>query len=368
MAPQPPDQDSIQRMQDEQWLKHFLRNRERTTAKTSKPAEPHSRQTHPKVSVAHIRDTLYGAIQLVSKLSMACETLKHNMENESVWADSYAEAVSVKTDLQEKLKVLGDSEFVESLKKKLSSISKRRARLRRRQVEQDEDKQREEERVAEREAAIDKWRMKRIHEVEEKKRAQELKLAADTVLCEVRKKQADAKRMLDILRSLEKLRKLRKEAASRKGIFPEKEADQAFDGLVERLRALIRKRTGVYGAEENALRVMLETEQEEERRRDLEKRQKKERERLLLRKREMDSMLFGDEMPPDHPLQPFREYYTQAERSLPALIQIRREWDLCLVSVDHPDGTTVPQDWVLPQCPTDEIWATALDRGDCLGP
>lgn len=36
--------------------------------------------------------------------------------------------------------------------------------------------------------------------------------------------------------------------------------------------------------------------------------------------------------------------------------------------MDHPDGTTVPQDWVLPQCPTDEIWATALDRGDCLGP
>lgn len=45
----------------------------------------------------------------------------------------------------------------------------------------------------------------------------ELKLAADAVLCEVRKKQADVKRMQDILRSLEKLRKLRKEAASRKG-------------------------------------------------------------------------------------------------------------------------------------------------------
>lgn len=45
---------------------------------------------------------------------------------------------------------------------------------------------------------------------------QELKLAADAVLCEVRKKQSDVKRMQDILRSLEKLRKLRKEAASRK--------------------------------------------------------------------------------------------------------------------------------------------------------
>lgn len=45
----------------------------------------------------------------------------------------------------------------------------------------------------------------------------ELKLAADAVLCEVRKKQADVKRMQDILRSLLKLHKLRKEAAQRKG-------------------------------------------------------------------------------------------------------------------------------------------------------
>lgn len=45
----------------------------------------------------------------------------------------------------------------------------------------------------------------------------ELKAAADSVLSEVRKKQADTKRMVDILGSLEKLRKLRKEAAARKG-------------------------------------------------------------------------------------------------------------------------------------------------------
>lgn len=45
----------------------------------------------------------------------------------------------------------------------------------------------------------------------------ELKMAADSVLCEVRKKQADVKRMQDILRSLEKLRRLRREAVSKKG-------------------------------------------------------------------------------------------------------------------------------------------------------
>ncbi|KAL1007515.1 hypothetical protein UPYG_G00087820 [Umbra pygmaea] len=364
MAPQPPDEESIQRMQDQQWLKCFLRNRKRTTAK---PAKTLSKQSQPKLTVGCMRDTLYGAIQLVSKLSMACENLKHNLENERVWADSYTEALSVKLDLQEKLKVLNDTECIEILKNKLSSISKKRARLRRRKFEQEEEKQREEERMADHEAAIDKWRMKRIHEVEEKKREQELKLAADTVLCEVRKKQADAKRMLDILRSLEKLRKLRKEAASRKGIFPGEDADRSFEELVERLRALIRKRTGVYGAEENALRVMLENEQEEERRKDLEKQQKKEKERLLQRKRDIDSMLFGDEMPLGHPLQAYMEYYTQGERSLPALIQIRREWDRFLVSMDHQDGTAIPRDWVLPEPPTDEVWATALDQGDTVG-
>lgn len=76
-------------------------------------------------------------------------------------------------------------------------------------------------------------------------------------------------------------------------MFPGKESDEVFEGHLTRLRSLIRKRTAVYGAEEKALRVMLEGEQEEERKRDHEKRQRKEREKLLQRKREIDMMLFG---------------------------------------------------------------------------
>lgn len=62
---------------------------------------------------------------------------------------------------------------------------------------------------------------------------------------------------------------------------------------MERLRCLISKRTAIYAAEEKALRVMLEGEQEEERKRDREIRQKKEKEKLLQKKREVDFMLFG---------------------------------------------------------------------------
>lgn len=63
---------------------------------------------------------------------------------------------------------------------------------------------------------------------------------------------------------------------------------------MESLKTLLKTRTELYEAEERALRVMLEGEQEEERKREMEKKQKKEREKLLQQKLEMDSKLFGD--------------------------------------------------------------------------
>ncbi|XP_051571329.1 programmed cell death protein 7 [Myxocyprinus asiaticus] len=348
------DEESKQRLRDERWLQQFLFRRR------NKSLEP--KQTESKPSISLFREKLYGAVKLVSEFKLVCQMLKDNLENESVWTETLLKATEMKNSIEERLAALKDQDCVTSIKRKLLMRNKKRARIRRRTLEQREEKLEEEARSAEREAAIDKWQMKRIHEVEEKNREKELKLAADAVLSEVRKKQADAKRMLDILKSLEKLRKLRKEAAARRGMFPGKESDDTFEGHLERLRSLIRKRTGVYAAEEKALRVMLEGEQEEERKRDWEKRQKKEKEKLLQKKREVESMLFGDELPPDHPLQPFQDYYTQAERSLPALIQIRREWDQYLVPAEHPDGTSIPHGWILPDQPADEIWATALDK------
>ncbi|KAL4613263.1 programmed cell death protein 7 [Arapaima gigas] len=349
------DAETAQRHLDQRWLSKFLLDRqigERSTSKRS-DGEP---------SISQVRETLYSAARTVSQLSLMCQALKKNVENESFWTDSYAKAVAMRDNLQHQLSIFSDPSFIDKCKKKTALIRKKRARIRRKRNEQAEERKEEEARTLEKEAYIDKWRMKRIQKAEEKKRELELREAADSVLSEVRKKQADAKRMLDILRSLEKLRKLRKEAAARKGVYPEKEADETFESDVDRLRKLIRKRTVLYAAEENALRVMLEGEQEQERKREQEKRQRKEREKQLQKKQELEAMLFGDEMPPDHPLQPFRQYYCQADLSLHTLIQTRRQWDQYLVPADHPDGSFIPQGWVLPEAPSDEPWSTALDK------
>lgn len=77
------------------------------------------------------------------------------------------------------------------------------------------------------------------------------------------------------------------------GVSTERECDEAFSSRLEQLRCVMKRRTGIYSAEEKALMVMLEGEQEEERRREQEKQVKKEREKQLQRKRRVDAMLFG---------------------------------------------------------------------------
>uniref|UniRef100_H3BBY2 Programmed cell death 7 n=1 Tax=Latimeria chalumnae TaxID=7897 RepID=H3BBY2_LATCH len=347
------NEDLIQKQEDQTWLTRLVSKRKTTVGR---------KETESLPPIGEARQLVYGTLRLVSELTILCRDLKQNVENEAVWLEAYLKATEIKKKLQEKMKTLNNPSYIESVKRRLQVIKNKRLRLRKKKQELIVEKQEEAARAAEREAKIDQWRTKCVLEVEEKNRERELKAAADSVLSEVRKKQADAKRMVDILRALEKLRKLRKEAAARKGIHPPPSADKSFDQHLERLRKLIRKRTDLYEAEERALRVMLEGEQEEERKREEEKKQKKEREKFLQKKREIESILFGepDEIPANHPLQPFRQYYVQAERSLPALIQIRREWDQYLVPADHPNGRSICHGWIIPSPPSSDIWATAL--------
>ncbi|NXX94819.1 PDCD7 protein, partial [Centropus bengalensis] len=348
--------EAAQRHQDELWLSQFLAHRRAFPQPPPLPASPGCPSGARALAVA--------ALGPVSRLAALCRALRgcEEQRDEPGWARVKDEAEEAIRELRDVVRPLREPGYREALGRKTEKARKRRLRLQRRKQEAEKAREEEAARAAEREAEIDRWRAKCIQEVEEKNREQELKAAADSVLSEVRKKQADTKRMMDILRALEKLRKLRKEAAGRKGVCPPPSADEAFENQVESLKTLLKNRTELYEAEERALRVMLEGEQEEERKREIEKKQKKEREKLLQQKLEIDSKLFGDpdEFPLAHLLQPFRDYYLQAERSVAALIQIRHEWDRFLVPADHPEGSCIPPGWVLPSPPTNDTWATAV--------
>ncbi|KAM4675924.1 programmed cell death protein 7 [Discoglossus pictus] len=339
------------------WLSTFL-------TKRRKPLS--SKSDHMFLpSIPKTKELVYGALNLISQLTSLCKSLEHNSENVESWTQEYQKAASIREELEKRMKKLEQPGYLEAIKMKLGKIRKKRLRQQRLKQGVEEDKEAA-ERAAENEAKIDKWRMQCIHEVEEKKRERELKAAADSVLSEVRKKKADAKKMLDVLRSLEKLRKLRKEAAGRKGVFPPTSADETFENHINRLRSMVQKRTALYDAEERALMVILEGEQEEERKREKDKRLKKEQEKFLKQQQEVDSILFGDPelLPPFHPLQSFRQYYLQAEHSVVSLVQIRHQWDQFLAPSEHHDASSIPPGWVLPHPPTNDVWATALQKSE----
>ncbi|CAJ0962553.1 unnamed protein product [Ranitomeya imitator] len=340
------------------WLSSFLScRRKEPPAKTAAVQAP---------SVAEARELMYSALRLVSQLDTLCQALESLDKGGKPWTREYEKAADIRVDLEEKLKELEKPGYIQGVKRKLDIVHKKRLRRQRRRQAAEEEEKEAAERSAEKEAKIDLWRMQCIQKVEEKKRERELKATADWVLGEVRKKQNDVKKMLDVLKSLEKLRKLRKEAAGRKGVCPPPSADETFTNHINRLRTLVHKRSALYDAEEKTLRVILEGEQEEERQRAKDKSLKKEREKTLQKQRELDCILFGDAefLPSLPPLQPFRQYYLQAEHSVVSLVQIRHEWDQFLVPPDHPDGSSVPRGWVVPTAPCNNTWATALKQSD----
>ncbi|XP_028258541.1 programmed cell death protein 7 isoform X2 [Parambassis ranga] len=351
------DETVKQRRQDIQWLKSFFKTRD----ETSRTPQTQRQQTELG-SVSSFRTALYGATRLVSQLEESCHVLKLNLYNDSLWTNPYLKALRVKKELQHIAELTNNTACYHQLKAYMSRVGRRRARKRKARKELHVREKHAENRRSEKEAAIDKWRLKEIQEVQERKKEQEMKLAADSVLCEVRKKQVDVKRIQDILKSLEKLRRLRKEATARKGIIID-QSDKVFGDRLEQIRATMRRRTAIYLAEKKALMVMLEGEQEEERKREQEKRVMKERERQLQWKQRLTSVLFG-EPKAEGVLQPLWDYYSQAEQSIHTLIRIRNDWDKFVVAPDHPDGSFVPQRWILPEPPSNYSWASVLQMAD----
>ncbi|XP_063304868.1 programmed cell death protein 7 isoform X2 [Pelobates fuscus] len=339
------------------WLSSFLAHR--------RNKQPSRSESTRSPSITEARELIYGTLRLLSQLKSLCQTLETGAESKESWAKDFPKAATIRDELQRKMKKLEEPGFIHNVKRKLGGVRKKRLRQQRAKKETEEDK-RAVEYAAEKEARIDRWRMQCVQQVEEKKRERELKAAADRVLSEVRKKQADTKKMLDVLKSLEKLRKLRKEAAGRKGVFPPQSSDETFENHIQRLRTMVHKRVALYDAEERALNVILEGEQEEERKKDKEKRTKKEREKFLHMQQEVDSILFGDPdpLPPHHFLQPFRQYYLQAENSVVSLVHIRHDWDRFLVTSDHPDSSSIPRGWVTPKSPSSDTWATAVLKAE----
>ncbi|XP_046552021.1 programmed cell death protein 7-like isoform X5 [Haliotis rubra] len=199
-------------------------------------------------------------------------------------------------------------------------------------------------------------------QAEHEKQKEELKKSADTTLSSVRKKISDAKKTQEFLKALQKLRKVRRVAAINQGRYASDVYDNNFEKKMKMLTSLIETQQTVYESEERTLKVMLDTVEEETMERDKEIKRLKELAKEKRDKKLAMEKLFGKKaaVTEDAELFPFYSYYTQAEHSIEALVQIRHEWDLHLVPPNIPAGSRIPDGWVIPAEPSSEACASAL--------
>lgn len=165
-APPPPDvlgDAALQRLRDRQWLEAVFGNPRR-------PVGPRPPRAPVGPSLGEVRARLRAAFRLVRRLRSLGQSLREAEADGTAWASLHAQAVPLRAELAERLQPLAQAAYVGEAQRRLERVRRRRLRLRERAREREAEREAEAAQATEREQEIDRWRVKCVQEVEEKKR------------------------------------------------------------------------------------------------------------------------------------------------------------------------------------------------------
>ncbi|XP_063435780.1 histone-lysine N-methyltransferase, H3 lysine-79 specific-like [Mytilus trossulus] len=296
---------------------------------------------------------LMASLQKQIKILKSCD--QHQIEDEMRTTNK------LKDEMDAIRKYLSTVDVLD-LRMKVKKRTQKRERIKKQREEKYLSRQRELEQREQLHKEID-GRLKKVHDKYGNKRQQkELKEIADKVLGEIRKKTQDITRATDLMKNLTKLRKLRKDRLLQQGVNTKPESDADFEDKIQDCLAVVKTQKKVYTAENKALQVMLDIEQEENKEKEREKLQQILRSLEIKRQKKDDQLLFGESEPVDmsDPMFMFSQYYDQAQVSVDSLLQIRCDWDRFSVPEGTPGGNRIPDGFILPEKPSSHIWTSAL--------
>ncbi|XP_054713316.1 programmed cell death protein 7-like [Uloborus diversus] len=307
------------------------------------------------LTVVEFRSALKIGLTLLKILSETKNTLMKLLESdEDQWNSCAKNALQLQNQLTEVCNMLCNPQNLTHVQSRLLNIKKKREYKKRRKLAILSMKQDKEKCRKELNQEIDKW----LDNIKEKnldiKRKTEMKKEADNILSEVRRKIHEAKRTIEKLKTFEKLRNARQANAMKKSLFIQPEHSKNFEEKLSVLKKVMLKQLADYEAEERALKVMLETEQEEQLEQEALWRIRKMKTILQRKKKNISECLFGDtdEPSPEDPIYLFYAHHTSANNSISSLVQIRHQWDVYLAN----DGESIPQQWIVPVTPSNAMW------------
>nr|XP_029727574.1 programmed cell death protein 7 [Aedes albopictus] len=284
------------------------------------------KQSAPAPSITNLRSELAQLIEEVERMKVDKEVLEKEIISQPDFkCDAQLEQLQLlQRSIESKLLRLNDPARLKLLGKKLHGRRKKRAWLKRRN---NRLKQEREEAIKNRtklHAQIDEWQREQRKLVEKEKQAQQELDYASHFLADVHRRKAACKRYLT------KFEKMLDSAT----------LDRDMQVEIDELRRIWAAKLSDCVKEEKRLRDVLARKSAANFQRRVEN--------------EWNKTLFGDAIPKkfEHPL-------LGADRNREVLIEIRRDWDACLVNRDDDDdrGSAIPLGWVLPNATPSSEWA-----------
>lgn len=312
-----------------------------------------------KITVPEYRYAIKAVIHLIRLLKEKKKKLTSILEaDEREWRLEMQSSLDIQKELSSFCSFISSPDHLNSMMKKIKLIKKKRNGKKLAKQYKLAEKVKAEHDSKERDQEIDKW----LDDIKEKnqklKREAEMKKEADFILLEVRRKIHEAKKTIEKIKAFEKLRHSRQENSLKKGLHIQSEHNEKFKKKMSVLKETMQRQLVDYEAEEKALKVMLETEQEGQWEEEAQWKIKKLKTMQQKKQKNIIECLFGvsgDPLPTD-PLYLFHKYHTSANSSIENLVQIRRQWDSFL----SEDGESVPQQWVVPVAPSNASWEQSL--------
>ena len=293
-----------------------------------------------KSKIAIAKDAIMSAHKLNEKLRTICAEIKgdQNMTEEE-WQEKMNICNTAKDEIVKLLEPIKDQNFFKQLKKNLERRKKKRLREKIKREQWRNEKVMRMERRARLHAQIDSWIRKEQAVIEKEKQEENLRKDADMILSDVRGKRSDARKYLGLLLELRNLRNVKANIARARGEHLSSAADNAFNNIIAKLIEQWSTLDREYSIEEQGLKLMLKTDNEE--------RIEKQKKSLF---DEWENVLFGKRI----------LISDQYNTDIANFITIRNAWDK-YINPDS-DASAIPVGWVMPDKPSSAAWQKYLKK------
>ncbi|KZC05394.1 PREDICTED: programmed cell death protein 7-like [Dufourea novaeangliae] len=322
------------RQADEQDINHFLEDIDQSKNINDQ------RKIKRKSKIATTKDAITSANKLNEKLKIICAELKDEQNlSEDEWQEKVNICETAKSEIMKLLEPIRDQNFVSQLKKDLERRKKKRLREKIKKAKWKHEKTVKMERRARLHAQIDSWIRKEQAVIEKEKQEENLRKDADMILSDVRMKRSDVRKYLGLLQDLKNLRSVKANIARARGEHLSSAADEAFNNIIAKLTEQWSTLDREYSIEEQGLKLMLKTDNEE--------RIEKQKKNLF---DEWENVLFGKKI----------LMCDQYDTDLTNFITTRTAWDKH-ISTDR-DASAIPVGWVMPDKPSSAAWQKYLKK------